>query len=55
MPLDLRPNPEGNVIIENGLAVLSPARAMALSPEERFLPHFVSCTYASEFRKKNSR
>lgn len=51
MPLDLRPDPEGNVIIENGLAVLSPARAMALSPEERFLPHWATCPEAASFRK----
>lgn len=51
MPLNLRPDPEGNVIIEGGLAVLSPARAMNLPPEERFLPHWATCPNAADFRK----
>jgi hypothetical protein len=41
MPLDIDPNPAGNVVIEDGHAVvLAPGSD---HPGERWMPHFSTC------------
>lgn len=53
MPLDATPNPEGNVVIKDGLAVVLTAVEMAdpLLGQRRFQAHWSTCPNAAEFRK----
>lgn len=53
MPLDVTPNPEGNVVIKDGLAVVlgGVEAADPLIGERRFMPHWSTCPHAAEFRK----
>ena len=59
MPVDLKPNPEGNVIILEGTAhVLAPDTIAALSAEQRGLlrmSHFGTCPFARDFSRKTKK
>ena len=41
MPLDLEPDPDGNVVIRSGLAVV--VTELSLLPETTYMPHFATC------------
>jgi len=49
IPLDVEPNPDGNVIIEDGLAIV--LGAPSLLDGERWMPHMVTCPQASSFKR----
>lgn len=53
MPLDATPNPDGNVVIRDGLAVVLTAleKAKPLDGQRRFLAHWASCPTAAKHRK----
>lgn len=56
MPLDAQPDPDGNVEVsvdEHGVwHVVAVHPAPDLFGGERYLPHFVRCPKAEEFRKR---
>lgn len=57
MPLDATPNPEGNVVIRDGLAVVLTAAEKAVVPSvgpRRWLPHWVGCPSAQTHRKEKA-
>lgn len=50
MPVDAVPRPDGNIAIEEGVAVvMSPQRAHAYQGD-RYISHFATCPYADRFR-----
>lgn len=54
MPLDATPNPAGNVVIRDGLAVVLTLDEMANDPsvgQRRFMPHWASCPNAKSHRQ----
>ncbi len=58
MPLDATPNPAGNVVIRDGLAVVLTLDELANDPsvgQRRFLPHWASCPSAAQHRKAKAK
>jgi hypothetical protein len=51
MPLDATPNPDGNVVIRNGMAVVLKLPEMETEKGRRFMPHWATCEYAAQHRK----
>lgn len=53
MPLDATPDPAGNVVIRDGLAVVLTAseKAKPLDGKRRFLAHWATCPSAASHRK----
>lgn len=52
MPLDEKPTPDGNVILEDGVAVVI---ANTTTNLDRFTPHFVTCPHAAKHRKTKEK
>jgi hypothetical protein len=53
MPLDATPNPNGNVVIRDGLAVVLTLDELANDPsvgQRRFMPHWATCEHAAKHR-----
>ena len=53
-PIDVGPNPAGNIRLEltnDGwrYGIIRPSQAVP--PEERFMPHFATCTRSRDFRR----
>lgn len=57
MPLDATPDPKGNVVIRDGLAVVLTAveKAKPLDGKRRFLAHWASCPSAQQHRKAKAK
>ncbi len=56
IPIDVEPNPEGNVLIEgDGLAVVLPKEAAARYTGEKFMVHWKTCPDAESFRHKKRK
>ncbi len=53
MPLDATPDPKGNVVIRDGLAVVLTLDEIAklLDGKRRFMPHWATCEHAAQHRK----
>jgi hypothetical protein len=53
MPLDAEPNSRGNVVIENGLAiVLGPLEELLLAGKIRYMPHHATCPQGKDWRRR---
>lgn len=54
MPVDVEPSEAGTIVIEEGIAVVSPAKAMGArnAGEDTYMPHWATCPNANEHRKK---
>lgn len=60
MPLDARPNPEGNVAVHQDVTRTYLARVLGKnrtpdSFEKLYMPHFASCTKVALFRRQVAR
>ena len=51
MPLDAEPNPDGNVEIHDGHAVVL-EQPTIFDTGERWMPHWASCPDAEQWRKR---
>jgi hypothetical protein len=51
MPLDATPNPNGNVVIRDGLAVVLNLAELETTTERKWLAHWASCPNAIGHRK----
>lgn len=53
MPLDATPNPTGNVVIKDGLAVVLRLEQLGDPSlgKRRWMPHWASCEHAAQHRK----
>lgn len=56
MPLDPGPNPDGNVVLVHGQAVVLSPAALALAKEQgddrpRYMPHWATCPNRAQHRK----
>jgi hypothetical protein len=52
MPLDLAPNPDGNIVLRDGIAHY--VSTDDPTPEQRRIAHFATCPNASKHRKANA-
>lgn len=54
MPVDVEPSLSGNIIIENAVAIVSPARAIEARAAGRdtYVSHYATCPQANEHRRK---
>lgn len=51
MPLDATPNPNGNVVIRDGLAVVLKLEELETATDRRrFMPHWATCEHAAKHR-----
>lgn len=58
MPLDATPDPHGNIVIRDGLAVVLKLEEMEQDPslgQRRFMPHWATCPYAVQHRKAKAK
>lgn len=53
MPLDATPDPKGNVVIKDGLAVVLRLEQLGDPSlgKRRFMPHWATCEHAAQHRK----
>ena len=59
IPLDSEPNPEGNIVLADGMAVVVDNQGSLLDDGDsyqgdRFVTHFVTCPNANEHRRVHS-
>ncbi len=52
MPLDAEPNPNGSIVIRDGLAHVLKTGALLVPGERRFTSHFATCPNAAGHRKR---
>lgn len=53
MPLDAQPNPEGNIVIKDGVAhVMKGDLFEEMLEGERYMTHFATCPNSAKHRKK---
>lgn len=58
MPLDPEPDPKGNVVLVNGLAVVlggKGAEGVAAVDATRYMPHFVTCADPPQRKPKKPK
>lgn len=56
MPIDLAPNPAGNILIVDGTAEVlkkGDPRWDSVTAEELRISHFATCAYARDYRKRH--
>ena len=51
MPLNAQPDATGNVVMVDGLAVVSPEPTLTEEPGDRFMPHWATCPHAERWKK----
>jgi len=51
MPVDFEPNPEGNIVLENGVACVLAKGEVTDQP--RYTSHFATCPQAKVHRRKS--
>lgn len=52
IPVDIEPTSEGNIVFEDGVAVVLPALQAKTYDGEKFISHFVTCEDADKWRRK---
>ena len=52
MPINREPDPDGNVELIDGRAVVHPHGVQTLGDAPRFVAHFTDCPQAKEWRSK---
>lgn len=52
MPLNAAPDPEGNIVLINGLASVFRPGLLFDTSEPRYTSHYANCPQASEWRAK---
>jgi hypothetical protein len=52
MPLDAQPNPAGNVTVDDDTSTVHATGQLGLDDDERWMPHFVTCPSADQWRNR---